>query len=154
MLEPTIDLRRDIVRQIRKFKPDAIVVIGDPASRNFESFYGSHPDHRVLSEAAYDSFYPAAGNRFYFPDLLESGLDPHKIKEVLFSGSSKPDYFVDIGETFDLKIKALCCHKSQVSGMDNLEDRMRDWGRTIGEPEGMAIAESFRRMEHPDGSGK
>ena len=153
-LRNTPGLRRAIVAVIRKFKPDAVVVTGDPGSTEFESFYGSHPDHRALSEAAYDSVYPAVGNRFYFPDLLELGLDPHKIKEVLFSGSSKPDYFMDIGETFDLKIKALRCHKSQVSGMDNLEDRMRDWGRTIGEPEGMAIAESFRRMEHPDGSGK
>ncbi|MDP7386228.1 MAG: PIG-L deacetylase family protein, partial [Nitrospinota bacterium] len=99
-LRNTPGLRRAIVAVIRRFKPDAVVVTGDPASTKFENFHGSHPDHRALSEAAYDAVYPAVGNRFYFPDLLESGLDPHKIKEVLFSGSSKSDYYVDIGETF------------------------------------------------------
>ncbi|MFQ5692672.1 MAG: PIG-L deacetylase family protein, partial [Nitrospinota bacterium] len=108
-LENNAALQREIVAAIRRFRPE-VVVTRDPALAKFDNFYGSHPDHRVLSEAVFDAVYPAAGNRFFFPDLLEAGLRPHKVKEVLFCPSSAPDYFVDISETFDLKMRALRCH--------------------------------------------
>ena len=147
-LKNDLALQRDLVAVIRKFRPD-VVVTGDPASRGFDNFHGSHPDHRAIAEAAYDSIYPAAGNRFYFPELLESGLEPHKVREALFGTSSSPDFYVDISETFDLKMKALCCHKSQVSGDNKLEEVMRDWAGEIGGPEGIPLAEAFRRMKCP-----
>ena len=143
------ELRRGIVADIRDFKPD-VVVTTDPASVNFDNFYGSHPDHRALAEAAFDSIYPAAGNPFYFPELMESNLQPHTIQEALFGVPATPDYYVDISETFDIKMKALRCHESQVSWVDDLEKRMREWGNQIGEPEKIPIAEAYRRLIHPE----
>ncbi|MFQ5914492.1 MAG: PIG-L deacetylase family protein [Nitrospinota bacterium] len=148
-LKNNLDLQKDIVAVIRKFRPD-VVITGDPGSSRFDNFYGFHRDHRAIAEAAYDSIYPAAGNRFYFPELLASGLAPHEVKEAFFGPSISPDYYVDISETFDLKMKALRCHRSQVSGEDRLEEVMREWAGKIGQPKGIAMAEAFRRMKNPD----
>ena len=42
-LEVSLDLRRDISREIRRWKPD--VVLTQSPQRDFRSVYGSHPDH-------------------------------------------------------------------------------------------------------------
>ncbi|MBI2881786.1 MAG: PIG-L family deacetylase [Candidatus Tectomicrobia bacterium] len=148
-LENTRSLQREIVSVIRRFRPD-VVVARDPASARFDSFYGCHPDHRAIAEAVFDAIYPAAGNRFFFPDLLKSGLEPHKVKEVLFGSSSSPDYYVDISPTLELKIKALRCHRSQIGDEENVEEVLRDWARKVGEPAGIPLAEAFRRMKNPE----
>jgi LmbE family N-acetylglucosaminyl deacetylase len=148
-LQNTPGLQKALVAVMRKFKPD-VVVTRDPSSWKFDSFYGYHPDHRAIGEAAYDALYPAVGNRFYFPELLEAGLEPHKVKEVLFGPSSSADYYIDISETFELKVRAIRAHVSQVSREDELEDHMRAWAGRIGKPKGLELAEAFRRMKHPD----
>ncbi len=52
--------------------------------------------------------YPDARNPFAFTDLLDKeGLQPWRVKEVWVSAYATPDHFVDITDTFDLKIKAL-----------------------------------------------
>lgn len=147
-LENNKELKRAIVAEIRSFKPD-VVVTADPASRNFGNFAGSHSDHRALAKAAFDSIYPAAGNLFYYPELLELNLQPFNVKEGLFGIPPSPDFYVDITETFSLKMKALYCHKSQVSSLDNLEKEMREWGGRIGEPREILIAEAYRRLIQP-----
>ena len=46
--------------------------------------------------------------------LIEEGLEPHKVKELLFWGSETINYRSDITATFALKLAALRCHESQV----------------------------------------
>ncbi len=149
-LENSKELKKAIVAEIRSFKPD-VVVTADPASRNFSNFAGSHSDHRVLAEAAFDSIYPAAGNPFYYPELLELNLQPFNIKEALFGNPPSPDFYVDITKTFSLKMEALYCHKSQVSSLNDLGNDMRKWGSRIGEPMDIPIAEGYRRLFQPSG---
>src|SRR3954447_4406419 len=47
-LTVTLDLRRDISRVIREFRPDR-VVIQNP-DRNWQRIYASHPDHMAAGE--------------------------------------------------------------------------------------------------------
>ncbi|HEY4911228.1 MAG TPA: PIG-L family deacetylase, partial [Methylomirabilota bacterium] len=51
VLEPSIALRRDLTRIIRRYKPDA-VVCGDPTVRFYGKGYMNHPDHRAAADVA------------------------------------------------------------------------------------------------------
>src|ERR687887_1188380 len=77
MLEPSIALRRDVTRVIRRYRPDA-VVCGDPTVRFYGNRYLNHPDHRVAADVALDALFPSAETRFIFPELVDEGLAPHK----------------------------------------------------------------------------
>ena len=142
-------LRRDMVRVMRKLKPELVVAV-DPSHRKWDSFYGFHSDHRAVSQAAFDALYPAVGNQNFYPELLDDGLAPHHPKEVYFNHPSEPNLWVDITETFDLKLEALACHKSQIENIDQLAPHMRDWAKRSGEAGGLPCAESFRRLEIPE----
>jgi len=142
-LEDTHEFRKDIVRQIRKYKPDTVVT-ADPYRR-----YLWHRDHRIASRVTLDAVFPYARDLFSYPDLLEEGLQPHKVKEVLLWGSEEPNYRTDITDTFDIKIAALRCHYSQIGDRANpeLENRMRERHRTLAEGEDYEMAEAFYRLE-------
>ena len=89
-LEPTIELRKDIVRQIRISKPDRIVC--QSPERNWDRIGASHPDHLAAGEATIQAVYPDARNPFAFTDLLDNeGLQPWRVKEVWVSGFAHPD---------------------------------------------------------------
>ena len=83
-LEPTLQLRKDIAREIRRHRPD--IVITEPPTRDIDSrYYGSHPDHLATGEAALAAVFPTARDRLTFPELLEEGLEPHKVRRGLDS---------------------------------------------------------------------
>ncbi len=144
MLEHTIDLRRDVTRQIRKYKPD-VVVCGDPTVRFFGDDYMNHPDHRAAADAAIDAVFPSAGTLFIFPELLEEGFQPHEVREVYLFGSEQPNTFIDTSEVLAVKIAALREHKSQLGGWDPTE-MVTQWAARQGEARGLKAAESYRRM--------
>ena len=77
--------------------------------------YVWHRDHRITGQVVLDAVFPFARDRLAYPDLLEAGFQPHKVKELLFWGVDRPNFFSDVSDTYDLKIAALACHKSQVS---------------------------------------
>jgi len=145
-LTPTIELRRDIVKVIRQKKPDRMLI--QSPERNWDRIGASHPDHLAAGEAAIQAVYPDARNPFAFTDLLENeGLQPHRVKEVWMMGFANPDHWVDITDTFDLKMKALHSHVSQTAHNKELENMVREWGQRNagigGLPEGR-IAEAFK----------
>lgn len=144
MLLPSIELRRDLARLIRKFKPD-VVVCGDPTARFYGNSYMNHPDHRVAADVALDAVFPSAGTRLIFMELLDEGLEPHEVKRVFIHGSDKSDTFIDIAETIETKIAALKEHKSQVGHWD-VSERMKEWAREEGKAHGLEYAESYRVM--------
>jgi len=144
-LEPTLTLRRDLTRVIRRYRPD-IVVCSDPTMRFYGDGYLNHPDHRAAGNAALDAVFPSAGTRYIFPELLAEGLEPHDVKEVYVHGHPKPDHWIDISETIDCKIAALEQHKSQVGGWESLAEGIRTWAQEAGADQGMAYAESFKRI--------
>jgi LmbE family N-acetylglucosaminyl deacetylase len=145
-LTPTIELRKDIVRVIRKVKPQRMLI--QSPERNWNRLGASHPDQLAAGEAAIQAIYPDAGNRFAFEDLLlEEGLEPWEIKEVWVMMSEHYDHHVDITDTFDTKMAALRAHASQTSHVEEFDDRIRNWGISSGEAVGLPagrLAETFK----------
>jgi LmbE family N-acetylglucosaminyl deacetylase len=146
MIVPDLSLRRDLVRVIRQFRAD-VVVCQDPTSWFYSNRYINHPDHRAVATAAIEAIFPAAGNRNYFPELLEEGLEPIKIKEVYISNAQQPDVWVDISDFIDQKVDALRQHKSQMGDWDP-GPMLRKWSGEDGKKRTppVAYAEDFRYM--------
>lgn len=150
MLEPSLDLRRDLTREVRRARPD-VLVAPDPSLLWSENRrYVNHPDHRAVGEAVLAVVACDAPTRPQFPELLGEGLEPYKIRRLwLASGERDGDRLVDIGETIDLKIKALAAHQSQVSNMGDLDvdEFARRWARRVAGDSDIEYAESFRTFE-------
>lgn len=146
-LEDTPEFRGKLVKQIRIHKPE-IVFTADPFRR---SFY-LHRDHRMAGQVTLDATFPYARDRLHFPEHIQEGLETHKVKQICFWGSENPDTFVDISETIDLKIKALKCHKSQVSDSAdwNVEEGVKGWAKNLGKDKGIPYAEGFRVIKLRD----
>jgi LmbE family N-acetylglucosaminyl deacetylase len=143
-LEPTLALRRDLTRLIRRFKPD-VVVTGDPETFFYGSGYVNHPDHRAAARAACEAVFPSAGTRLIFTDLLDEGFEPHNVKRLYVHGAAKPDTWVDISKTIGAKIEALRKHVSQIGDWD-VEKEMRKWDKETGRKKKMKYAEAFKVM--------
>ena len=143
-LEDTPEFRKEIVRLIRMFRPD-IVVTADPYRR-----YIWHRDHRITGRVVLDAVFPYARDHLAYPDLLTEGLKPHKVKEVwLWTIADNINHRTDITDTFQIKLKALRCHESQVGGdfAAELEDRLREWAKDRAKGTDYELAESFHREE-------
>jgi len=143
-LEPTIQLRKDLTRLIRQFKPDTVLT-GNPEGWFYGDEYLNHPDHRAAAQAACEAVFPSAGTRLIFPDLLAAGYEPHDVKRLYIHGTDKSNTWVDITETLDIKIKALQQHVSQVNGED-VDKWMREWAEEEAKDKDMKYAESYRVM--------
>lgn len=142
-LQPTLELRKALVREIRRFKPN-VVVCGDPAFYYSDS-YINHPDHRAAAVAALEAVFPAAEMPLVFPELADEGLTPHKTNYVYISHARDADFYQDISDTIELKIAALKEHKSQIEDWDPAP-RLKEWSANIGKKVGFKYAESFRRI--------
>lgn len=142
LLQPTLELRRQLVREIRRFKPE-VVVCGDPTVVWAGNDYINHPDHRAAALAALEAVFPAAGQPRLFADLAEEGLMAHKTRKVYASVWEGADLFVNIEETIEVKIEALRAHKSQMRGWDPAET-LRKWAAEAARGKEMAYAEGFR----------
>jgi LmbE family N-acetylglucosaminyl deacetylase len=143
-LVASVQLRKDLTRLIRKYKPEAVVT-GDPSGWFYGNEYINHPDHRAAAEAATYAVFPSAGTRLIFPDLLDEGLQPHNVKRLYIHGNEKPDTWVDIGETLDLKIEALKKHVSQTDTHE-VDKWMHEWAQEDGKEKGIQYAEAYRVM--------
>ena len=143
-LEPTLALRRDLTRLIRRYRPDA-VVCGDPTVRFYGATYLNHPDHRVAADVTLDAVFPSAETRLIFPELLDEGLEPHKVRAVYIHGSDRPDTFTDISAFLDVKLAALKEHRTQMGKWDPTE-MITGWARMQGARRRLAAAESYRLM--------
>ena len=145
-LRNTLELRRDLVREIRRYRPD-VLLCQDPTNR-FSDGYVNHPDHRAAGDTALDAVYPSARDYHAYPDLIEEGLMPHKTLEVYLGGSpTSSTVWVDISDTVDVKVAALREHASQV-GTDperlaGLESRIKERAAELGAPHALAYAEGF-----------
>jgi LmbE family N-acetylglucosaminyl deacetylase len=144
-IEDTPEFRREIVRQIRIFRPE-IIITADPYRR-----YIWHRDHRIVGQVVLDAVFPYARDIWSFPELLEEGLQPHKVKEIWLWAPEEKDinWRVDITETFELKLKALRCHQSQIK--EPWVKEMQKWlcqrAKEMAEGEDFACAEAFHRVE-------
>ena len=141
-LEPSLALRWDIARQIRRHRPRRLVVT-DPA-RLYDARYIQHPDHLAVAQATLAATYTAR-DRLTAPDLLAEGLEPHAVGEVYIFGGAGADLWVDIGPVMERKKQALRLHASQVE--EGFLVLMEAYAReaALGAPEPQPeFAESFR----------
>lgn len=141
-LTPSLELRRDITSQIRRFRPD-LVIAQNPQRRLDGNPYISHPDHLATGEATLSAVYPAARDRHNFPELLDEGLEPWKVRQVLVTGVERPNLWVDVSQTFDTGLAALRCHVSQLPDWGEVEARLRERVLTAGQPVGLPMAQAF-----------
>jgi LmbE family N-acetylglucosaminyl deacetylase len=144
-LEDTRDVRRDITREIRRWRPDLVISMNPQRTYNL---YASHRDHRTVAGVALDCVYPLARDHMSFPELMPE-FEPHKVREIYLMQWSAPHLVVDITEVMDLKLKALACHVSQVGDFAGVEARVRERNAEIGKDQGYAYAESFDRIVMP-----
>jgi LmbE family N-acetylglucosaminyl deacetylase len=144
MLQPTMELRRHLVREIRQHKPE-VVICGDPTAFYYGDAYINHPDHRAAAQAALEAVFPAASMPLVFPELADQGLAPHQVKQVYIWGSTEPNLWLDITGTLNRKIEALRQHKSQLGEWDPTEMLTRS-ARESAKGHGVEYAEAFRRM--------
>ena len=146
-LEDTPEFRKQIVRLLRAYRPGTVVT-SDPYRR-----YISHRDHRITGQVVLDAVYPYARDHMAYPDLLEEGLEPHKVRELLFWDSEDVNFRSDITGTFDRKAAALRCHESQMGeiartlGTQDLESWLRPLSELLAEGEDFELAEAFHRVE-------
>ena len=61
-LQPTLELRKAIVRAMRKVKADVVLCQDPRPIVDEEGTYLNHPDHRAAGQATLDAAFPAAGN--------------------------------------------------------------------------------------------
>jgi LmbE family N-acetylglucosaminyl deacetylase len=144
-LEDTPEFRKEIVRQIRIFKPDRLVT-ADPYRR-----YIWHRDHRITGQVVLDAAFPYARDHLSYPDLYEEGFMPHKVKEILLWASEDPNYFSDITATFETKLAALRCHQSQVGGhhAESMEQWLLQRAKDAAAEQDFELAEAFHLVEIP-----
>ena len=142
-LEDTPEFRKELVRLIRMYRPETVVT-ADPYRR-----YVWHRDHRIIGQVILDAVFPYARDRLSYPDLIEEGLHPHKVREILFWASENANYRSDITDAFQLKLAALRCHKSQVGhvSLQELEERLKQRHEMLAEGEDFQLAEAFHRVE-------
>jgi LmbE family N-acetylglucosaminyl deacetylase len=144
-LEDTKDFRKEIVCLIRTYRPE-ILMTCDPYRRYIE-----HRDHRIVGQVCLDAVFPFARDHLAYPDLINDGLLPHKVKELYFWLPEDINYLSDITNTFEVKLGALQCHKSQINGfgISDLEEWLKETAKKIAKGENFDLAEAFHRVETP-----
>ena len=150
-VEYTLELRRDIARVFRRYRPHRYLVM-DPTPTVDDRFI-NHPDHRAIGQASLDVTLTAGTTPGHFPELLDEGLEPWRdLREVWIMGPAGGPRIVDVTATIDRKIEALMCHASQVG--DNraeIESWLRGRLAEVGAPAGFEYAESFRVISQGPG---
>lgn len=144
-LEETAEFRKNLVYQMRKFKPRVVVTM-DPYRK-----YIWHRDHRITGQAALDAVFPFVRDPLAFPDLMARGIEPHKVEEIWFFGTEDINHPLDITDTFSKKMSALYCHKSQMDtmGRDKVEKWVKQRCREMAEGTPFEYAEGFHRVIIP-----
>ncbi len=148
ILVADLELRKKIVREIRRFRPE-VLVCPDPTVVFANENYINHPDHRAAGLASLEAVFPAAGQPNVFEELAEEGVKAHKTRKVYVSSFSLGDTWVNITDTIDIKVAALKAHESQMKEMQELgswdaAQQIREWAAENGKGKEMAFAEVFK----------
>ncbi|ASJ05575.1 PIG-L deacetylase family protein [Thermococcus barossii] len=137
----TGEVRRELVKIIRAEKPDAVLA-PDPWLP-----YEGHPDHRVTGFLSIDAVAFSPLPNFASTDGV-AGLKPHQVDVFGFYYTARPNYFVDITDLMELKLKAVRAHRSQFT--DDVWEKWEPFLRTValyyGKKAGVKYAEGLRFM--------
>ncbi len=148
-LENTQDVKREIVKTIRRIKPDVVVTLDPTVAYIAGQGLINHPDHRAAGQAALDAVYPLARDHMSFPELLTQGYEPHKTPTVLLVTfePTRGEYVVDISDVFELKVQAMAEHASQFSNIEQTKTVLRNYGAVAGKAHGFTYGEPFVRID-------
>jgi LmbE family N-acetylglucosaminyl deacetylase len=143
-----ISLKEELVKIIRKLKP-TMIFTHDPSwfyMQKAEGAYINHNDHRQTGIATLDAVYPLSRDLASFPGHLDEGLTPHKVAEVYLFSSENPNFLVDVEETWELKIRAILAHKSQIDEPAKTRKQLEEKAISLGEKSGHKFAEGFMKL--------
>ncbi len=108
-LEPTVALRRDLARSIRRHRPEVVVTMTWAERPGWGGL--NHADHRATGIAALDAVRDA-GNRWVFPELRDEGLEPWSgVRFALVHGAPEPTRSVDVTGHLDAAVRSLEAHR-------------------------------------------
>ncbi|GAC1326403.1 MAG: PIG-L family deacetylase [Chloroflexota bacterium] len=148
-LQNDLLLRGALVEHVRRVRPD-VAIFMDPLTVIYRDSYVNHSDHRALGMALLDALYPQASNAGYFPEHITRGLTPHKVPEILLAQTERPNFWVDVSNTLDVRFDALRCHRSQMrlwpDGGEAIIQQQRAFATDLGAQYGVQYAEEFRRV--------
>ena len=105
-LLPTLDVREQIIREIRRFQPD-ILLTHRPCDY--------HPDHRAVGQAVQDASYMVTVP-LVCPDVPALRSDPlvlYMPDRFTRPNPLRGDIIVDVGEHVETVTRMLACHHSQ-----------------------------------------
>jgi LmbE family N-acetylglucosaminyl deacetylase len=86
---------KSLDRIVEEYKPDEIYTCWE---------YDSHQDHQVVSKIVLASSRKNNANVYFFEPIIPGGITPYGFNS---------NYFVDITDTMEIKIKSIMAHKSQ-----------------------------------------
>lgn len=147
-LQPTLEIRDQVVGMIREYKPD-IVFTHRPNDY--------HPDHRATSVLVQDASYLLT-----VPSIAPQTPHLRKMPYICFMEDAfrkpapfRPEVVVDVGATIDDKIGMLNCHVSQFyewlpynmgieADVPEDPEERREWLGAIVRERAAATAERFR----------
>jgi LmbE family N-acetylglucosaminyl deacetylase len=121
-LQVTLQLRQQVVREIRRHRPG------------------------VIGQVALEAIFPAARNAMYHPELLGEGLMPHAVHEIYLAGSTQPNRWVDITDVMDVKVQAIRSHASQLPDPKSTIERVRQRAEAVDEYGRSVYREAFHRL--------
>lgn len=147
MLVYSLDLRRDIARSIRQFRPDAVVV----ANFDFEAYGGlNQADHRTAGLATVDAIRDA-DNTWVFRELAAEGLPKWHARCLLVSGHGQPTHALEVNDdAVAASVASLESHRAYLADLPNHPtpaDFIPQILRESGEPLGADYAVTFRLFD-------
>lgn len=137
-VEVNLALRQELVQAIRRVQPDVLFTF-DPWRP-----YEIHPDHRNVGLCALDAV-ASARMPMYYPEQLTAEITHHRLKQVYFFSTDRPNHWVDVSDFMDKKLEALHRHTSQV-GSPDIDEFVRQRARLAGVEHGYTYAETFHHM--------
>jgi LmbE family N-acetylglucosaminyl deacetylase len=152
VVEQSTGLRRDLAREIRRTRPDVLLVA------TYALTYGmstdqrivNQSDHRAVGVATLDAARDAA-NRWIFPELLDDGFEPWPgVRHVYVMGADEPTHGVDVTDTLAVGVESLRAHRTYLDGLGRDFDPAEFLaGMTIGPGRALGVrnAVAFGRVQ-------
>lgn len=147
-LEDTPELRHDIVREIRRFRPQLLLTL--PPYRIMDGpNHINHWEHIAVGLATMTAAFPEAPNARSFPDLARNGFAPHRVSEIWIPAFNDADRYIDVTDVIDVKLDAYRCHRSQNASHGvpwDFEEEMAPIMRAAGQHVAAQYAEAYRAL--------
>ncbi|MFT3876739.1 MAG: PIG-L family deacetylase [Propioniciclava sp.] len=137
MLMPDLDLRRDISREIRRFRPDVVITMNWDA----EAPWGlNQADHRAAGLSALDACRDA-DNTWVFPELASGeGLAKWGPTWLLVGGTADPTHAIEVSDAdVAAAVASLSAHQAYLADLpghpapaDFIPAMLADAGASVG----------------------